>query len=201
MRPVLLFLKSHVKGHTRRRPTGGMVFVTGYTNRKHKKAKRAKIVLRRPDERTGDLFQRDEGPAKDPDTLGVHGLTIRIENPRGSTRSKTPRSGGPTWQQTMHHHYGDIVGTKGADGDPIDVYVGPNLQASHIYVVNQHDKEGLFNEHKALVGFDSEHHAREGYLAHYPPGWNGARSIATLTPESFKKWLAHDPKNRPCVDC
>ncbi len=132
--------------------------------------------------------------------IEVRGMRITVEHPRGSTRSKTPRSGGPAWQQVMVHHYGEFPGTKGADGDPVDVFVGPDHTASSVYIVNQHKQTGEFDEHKVMVGFPNGRAALAGYLAHYPAGWNGARSVASMPVAAFKKWLASSDKSRPVTE-
>lgn len=200
---MILFLKAHVRGHLRRRAAGGVIYVNPYSNRVQTKPDKPALFLRKhpPDSRTGDLFRAkpDQGPSKDPETIGVHGLKIRIENPRGSTRSKTPRGGGPAWQQTMLHHYGEIAGTTGGDGDPIDAYVGPNLDAPSVFVVNQQNQHGQFNEHKAMIGFASAEEARAGYLAHYPKGWSGLQSMIEMQPKRFKRWLARGDLKQPAA--
>ncbi|WP_293371602.1 hypothetical protein [Nevskia sp.] len=191
---MILLLKSHVRGHSRR-GKNGVVFVRDYTNRVQ-----AQIhpTAAKHDERTPDLFRKlvIHGPAAG-STITVQGLKINVENPRGSIRSKTPRSGGPAWQQTMLHHYGDFVGSKGADGDAVDVFVGPLADAPMVYVVNQHKKEGQFDEHKVLLGFPDKESALSGYLAHYPPGWNGAKSVAEMPIAAFKRWLSSGDKSKP----
>lgn len=70
-------------------------------------------------------------------TVYAHGLTIKIENPAGSTRrGKNPER---PWETTMRFPYGEIEGTKGADGDPMDVFLGPDALADTAYIVHQHN--------------------------------------------------------------
>lgn len=91
------------------------------------------------------------------------GLTIAIENPAGSVRR------GPGWEQRMRYDYGEIVGSCGVDGDPVDVFVGPNPEAPMVYVVHQR-KRGRwaeYDEDKCMVGFDSEEDARAAFLSCY----------------------------------
>jgi hypothetical protein len=92
-----------------------------------------------------------------------NGLDLAIENPAGSTRDW---GGGTT---TMKNDYGYVCKSEGMDGDAVDVYVGPNESASHVYVVHQR-KAGdwdAYDEDKAMLGFDSEDDAKAAYLQHY----------------------------------
>lgn len=100
--------------------------------------------------------------------MTFQGLPITIENPRGSIRSGKDR-GGHEWSVSMAHHYGYIRGTVGSDGDHYDVYVGPNAEASHAYIVTTMAPPAFTaeDEQKAMLGFNSEEEARAAYLAHY----------------------------------
>lgn len=102
-------------------------------------------------------------------TIEWKGLTISIENPAGSVRRGRNRHG-VTWEQRMAFDYGEIKGTMGVDGDPVDVFLGPYLdEAAMVYVVHQR-KVGdwsAYDEDKALIGFDSEESARFAFLACY----------------------------------
>lgn len=120
----------------------------------------------------------------------LHGLTFVIENPKGSTRSGVSEDG-KKWSTKMRHHYGYIQRTKGADDDPIDVFLNPEyIDCELVFVVSQVDPStGKFNEHKSLFGFLNEEQAREGYLANYEYGWKGLGSIKAMTIEQFKEWL------------
>jgi hypothetical protein len=72
----------------------------------------------------------------------------------------------------MHHDYGYIRGTKGTDGDHVDVYIGPHglEKAPSVFVVDQRKAPDFktFDEQKFMLGFRSLEEARKGYLAHYP---------------------------------
>lgn len=90
--------------------------------------------------------------------LDMQGLTIRIENIRGSTRDG---------RFFMLHHYGEIEGTMGADGDPVDVFVGPDLESPMAVVIHQLKKSGEYDEDKVMLGFASADDAVNAYLAQY----------------------------------
>ncbi|MBY5942289.1 hypothetical protein KUW00_15525 [Halomonas sp. DP5N14-9] len=117
-----------------------------------------------------------------------NGLDIAIENPRGSTR-RGKDANGTAWESTLAHHYGDIKGTKGADGDNIDIFIGESLDSPKVYVVDQVDRDGNFDEHKVMMGFRNEAEARRGYQGNYPKGWDGIGAVTELTPQQFKDWL------------
>jgi len=119
--------------------------------------------------------------------LWLHGFNISIENPKGSTRSGVDRHG-EKWSQKITTDYGYIRGTNGGDDEQIDCYVGPHPESEKVFVINQ-VVDGQWDEHKVILGVDSEQEAREIYLSNYKPGWNGLSSIKEKTLEEFKHWL------------
>jgi hypothetical protein len=119
----------------------------------------------------------------------IDGHNISIENRKGSTRSGVDADGTP-WSVTMNNTYGYIRGTKGVDGDHIDVYLSDDPTQGEIYVVDQvNPKTGEFDEHKVMYGFPSADKAKEAYLANYSPGWKGLGDITMTTRERFKNWI------------
>lgn len=127
----------------------------------------------------------------------LHGLDITIENARGSTRSgKAPD--GTEWESRLAHHYGYVKGTEGADGDHVDVFIGPDESSTAVFIVNQIDPgTGLFDEHKVMLGFKDEPSARAGYLANYEDGWSGLGSMVATNIERFREWLNGDDTTEP----
>ncbi|MCZ0926437.1 hypothetical protein L0636_00860 [Halomonas janggokensis] len=119
--------------------------------------------------------------------VSLMGLDIAIENPKGSERSSTTQEG-EQWSVAIAHDYGYIKGTKGADGDEVDVFIGPDLESERVFVINQVDKDGEFDEHKVMLGFDSKEAAEQGYLSNYPAGWNMG-SIQEMTVDELNAWL------------
>jgi len=96
------------------------------------------------------------------------GLHIKIENPAGSVRSGVDRVTGKPWSTKLTHDYGEIVGTNGVDGDPIDVFLGPDKSASMVYVVHQLNKNtGEWDEDKCFLGFDDAMDAKQAYYKNY----------------------------------
>ena len=127
-------------------------------------------------------------------TLGhtkVGGLDISVENPQGSTRSSKPGAE-KQWEQQMRDHYGYIRGTIGKDKDHLDVFVKPGTPetwSGDVYVVDQVNPDNAkFDEHKPMVGYDSEAEARAAYLSNYEAGWQGIKSITTMPFDEFKDW-------------
>ncbi len=94
------------------------------------------------------------------------GLDIAVENKKGSDRQWGDK---PSQSTRMKHDYGYVVGYEGADGDEVDVYIGPDKDAEWAYVVHQlkTPKFKKFDEDKVMLGFSSEEKAKKAYLAHY----------------------------------
>ncbi len=118
----------------------------------------------------------------------IDGLDITIENPKGSTRSGKDASG-KEWSQVMHNTYGYIRGTEGVDGDHIDVFLNDEPEFGNVYVVDQVNKDGSFDEHKVMYGFRDMEIARKAYLSNYEEGWTGLGAITQVTKDEFKKWI------------
>ena len=127
----------------------------------------------------------------------LRGLGIRIDNPFGSTRSGKDEDG-KDWSTKMVHHYGDVEGTVGADGDPIDMFIGPRPDLDTVFVIDQvNPKTGLFDESKAMAGFVDVEAAKAGYLANYEPGWKGLGEVTPMSSAEFRKWSLSDDAKRP----
>lgn len=125
------------------------------------------------------------------------GLTIAIENPRGSIRRGKGKSG-KEWQVEMRCHYGYILrNVSEADGDHVDVFVGPHPESDLVCVVDQRTPGRRFDEHKVMIGFTSVRDAKRAYLANYDSNWTGLESITAMTVQQFKNWLQRgDTKTR-----
>lgn len=119
--------------------------------------------------------------------LNIQGLEISVENPQGSTRSGTDETG-ETWSQELQNHYGYIRRTEGADGEQVDVFVGDNPQSDKVFVVDQINKDGSFDEHKSLIGFDDIDQATEAYKSNYGTG-HPVGPVTEMTMGQFKSWL------------
>lgn len=120
--------------------------------------------------------------------IKINGFDVTIEQPAGSVRSGKDASG-KEWSQVMNNTYGYIRGTKGVDGDHIDVFLGPDMNSDMVYVVDQVNTDGSFDEHKVMMGFSSLEDARSAYLSNYEEGWKGLGNITGVTLDGFKKWI------------
>jgi len=130
-------------------------------------------------------------------TFRLHGLLITLENPKGSTRSGTDSNGKP-WSVVMKSIYGYIKGTRGADDDQVDCYIGPHPESELVSVVNQvRPSTGAFDEVKVMLGYTSEAAAREAYLDNYEKNWKGLGDIETATIKQFKEWLKNGDTKKP----
>lgn len=120
--------------------------------------------------------------------IKVDGYDIVLENPKGTTRSGKDANG-KEWSITMKHDYGYIRGTKGTDGDHIDVYLSDNPTAGNVYVVDQvNQRTGDFDEHKVMYGFNSMEEAVQAYRDQYEDGWK-VGTVTKVSREEFKKWV------------
>lgn len=120
--------------------------------------------------------------------ITIDGYNITLENPKGSERSGTDKDGNK-WSVTMNNDYGYIRGTEGVDGDHIDVFLSDTPESGKVFVVDQVNEDGTFDEHKVMYGFDTRQDAEEAYLANYSPGWTGLGQITEVTKDQFKKWI------------
>ena len=118
----------------------------------------------------------------------IDGYDITIEQPKGSVRRGTDADG-KQWEQTMNNTYGYIRGTEGVDGDHIDIFLSDNPTEGNVYVVDQVNTDGSFDEHKVMYGFQSAEDARAAYLSNYEEGWQGLGTITEVSKEEFKKWV------------
>ncbi len=125
------------------------------------------------------------------------GYDYTIENPKGSTRSGKDADG-KEWKVTMHDTYGYIRGKFGKDGDHLDMFINDKADLDNwngdVFVVDQVNPDGSFDEHKVMYGYDSMDDAEKAYLANYSDGWQGLGNITGASKDEFDKWL--DTSNR-----
>jgi site-specific DNA-cytosine methylase len=120
------------------------------------------------------------------------GYDYTIENPKGSTRSGKDADG-KEWKVTMHDTYGYIRGKFGKDGDHLDMFINDKADLDNwngdVFVVDQVNPDGSFDEHKVMYGYDSMDDAKKAYLANYSDGWQGLGDITGVSKDEFDKWL------------
>ena len=130
----------------------------------------------------------------------IDGYDVTIENPKGSVRRGTDAIG-KQWEQEMQNTYGYIRGTEGVDGDHIDVFFSEDPSHGDVFVVDQVNKDGSFDEHKVMYGFPDIESARKAYLSNYEDGWTGLGAITPVSKEEFKKWIdSSHRKTKPFAD-
>lgn len=120
--------------------------------------------------------------------IKVDGFNVTIEQPKGSVR-RGKDANGKEWETEMHNTYGYIRGTESVDGDHIDIFLSDNPTEGNIFVVDQVNKDGSFDEHKVMYGFSDMESARKAYLSNYEEGWQGLGNITEVSKEEFKKWI------------
>ena len=125
------------------------------------------------------------------------GYDYTIENPKGSYRSGVDENG-KEWKQKMNDTYGYIRGKFGKDGDHLDMFINDKADLDSwngdVYVVDQVNPDGTFDEHKVMYGYDSLDEAKKAYLSNYEKGWTGLGNITPVSKADFDKWL--DKSNR-----
>jgi len=120
-------------------------------------------------------------------------FNITIENPKGSVRSGIDTEGNK-WETTMQNTYGYIRGTEGVDGDHIDVFLSDDIDGWNgrkVFVVDQYNGDGTFDEHKVMLGFNEADAAEAAYFANYDRNWaKKHKTVLTgVNLEEFEKWI------------
>jgi Inorganic Pyrophosphatase/Protein of unknown function (DUF935) len=106
------------------------------------------------------------------------GLTIAVEHEVGSVRFDKP----------MVMGYGYVEGFIGDDREPLDVYLGPYLDALHIFRVDQLKPDGTHDEFKFMLFFGSMKAAIRAYKAQTVPGmFGGCDEISLSELQQYKK--------------
>lgn len=126
--------------------------------------------------------------------VSYHGIPVNIEIPIRTYRFCSTFA--PVYMVSAS--YGEFAGTKGADGEPIDCYIGQFLGSEQIFILNQADKYGNFDEHKVMVGFLSKDDAISAYSA----CTNGLSplSVVVCSPAQLLYWIKKGNKNEPITN-
>lgn len=125
----------------------------------------------------------------------INGFAITVENPKGSYRRGKDKDGND-WKCKMTAHYGYFTRTVGKDGDAIDVFIGEHPESGKIYVVDQVDEKGNFDESKVMFCYRNKKEAKNGYLSNYSKDWKGFKAITGVNRKVFKKWLYDGHRQR-----
>lgn len=128
--------------------------------------------------------------------IRVAGIPVHIEFLKGQIREYKDDTGKSVYKKRMTHHYGFIPGTRGRDGDGIDVFVGPIPEPKEIYVVHMKDKgpirDAREDEDKVMLGFQSADAAKVAFLQAYPKEFY--ESMTSLPVKEFRKQLKRSQK-------
>ena len=119
-------------------------------------------------------------------------FNVTIEQPKGSVRSGVDADG-KKWETEMQNTYGYIRGTEGVDGDHIDVFLSDDIDGwdgHKVFVVDQRNADGSFDEHKVMLGFNDINDAEAAYMSNYEEGWQGLGAITGVSIEEFEKWIS-----------
>lgn len=124
----------------------------------------------------------------------IGAFNVTIENPKGSVRSGVDANGNK-WETEMHNTYGYIRGTEGVDGDHIDVFLADNIDGWNghkVFVIDQYNEDGSFDEHKVMLGFNEQEEAEAAFLSNYDEEWATNRRLdgSSVLIEDFEKWIA-----------
>lgn len=136
----------------------------------------------------------------------VAGFNISIEQPRGSVRSGTDANG-KKWSVTMNNTYGYMTDNVGVDGDHLDVFLSNDIDSwdqQNVYVVDQYNLDGTFDEHKVMLGFNDRDDATGAYFSNYDSSWRTSKRkiiTSTVPMDIFKKWIeSSNRKTKPIAE-
>ena len=139
---------------------------------------------------TGLDRARDSLPA-----YHVCGVQVKIENIAGSVRK------GPGWEVVMAADYGYIPCVDSAEGpmEWMDCFVGPNRDSEVVFVFDTLDpRTGRFDEHKCMMGFDSEIKAREIFCRSYSDqAKQRIGGVTRMEKDTFQAWLRSGNHKKP----
>lgn len=149
--------------------------------------------------------QKEEGNYKK-GHVKVAGFNISIEQPRGSVRSGTDANG-KKWSVTMNNTYGYMTDNVGVDGDHLDVFLSNDIDSwdqQNVYVVDQYNLDGTFDEHKVMLGFNDRDDATDAYFSNYDSSWRTSKRkiiTSTVPMDIFKKWIeSSNRKTKPIAE-
>lgn len=112
-----------------------------------------------------------------------HGIPVSVEFDIGDVK-RGIGDYGEVWTNEYQVPYGEIPSSRTlADGEGVDIYLGPDMEAPLVFVVHQLRRDGTFDEDKVMLGFPSREEAVRAYGRHGPP-W-GLGSVDEMTVEEF----------------
>ncbi len=133
------------------------------------------------------------------DHVSFQGLPVTIESVKGQVRSGTDDHG-HKWSVKLPYDYGYIKRTEGADGDHVDVCIGPDHNSDHVFIIDQHDhRTGQFDEHKVMLGYRTRDEATKAYHSGFSDGKgpDRQRAVVRMSMKEFKQWLKNCDTKKP----
>ena len=127
--------------------------------------------------------------------LQMHGMTVKLENPKGTTRRGYKPDGSIAWERVMTADYGYFKGTKAVDGDAIDCFIGSDPDSEMVVAIDQY-RGDTFDETKFVLGVRSQDEGTKLYLSHYPKGWR-LGPVSTTTVQQLREWLKGGQHKKP----
>ncbi len=136
----------------------------------------------------------DAAEARDADgrsvmDLTMHGIPVRVETRKGDLR-------GP---YRMAYDYGYVPGVKGADGDSMDVALGPAPESDWVYVFDQRrvPPDRGFDEHKCFLGWQDLATAVRAFNAGHDRACQVYMDVTPMQVADFKEWLKRGNHSAP----
>lgn len=129
-------------------------------------------------------------PPSTPTQRSFRGIPIQIDRPRGHVMTGVDTSGRP-WRRVYHVDYGFVPGTKGGDGQGLDVFLGGDETALEAHWILQRKADGSFDEYKCMLGFQDAKSAKLMYEMHVPRQYFG--SMCSMGIEMMKALLGIEP--------
>jgi len=139
---------------------------------------------------TDELLKHANDPIKE--VVKVHGMPIALEWRKGETRKyfnhdplKRSSTGTIDYDQKMKADYGYVKGVIDADGEELDVYLGPNRESERVFVLEKMRRtDNSFDENKVMLGYDSLAEAKKSYLQHQ--GKDEMGKVTEMTLPAFR---------------
>lgn len=126
----------------------------------------------------------------------VGDLRIAVENRKNSYRRGTD-SEGKEWSTKMKNPYGEILGTRGVDGDPVDVFIGPHKKSEFVLVVHTSKRDtDEYDEDKVILGCLNRKEAMSIFKKHYADWELHYLHDTPMTLQELKEKLKRT-KNKP----
>jgi hypothetical protein len=115
------------------------------------------MLRRKPNKPTTKPVQRK---------VNYRGLEVAVEYEFGDVKTGTSPEG-HQWQMLQHAPYGYLYQRVDNDGEYLDVFLGGHELADEVYVIDLKDAQGMHDEQKAFLGFDSQEAAEKMFDLHY----------------------------------